>query len=85
MRNDPDIEGWCETCHQPCFGVYRDDGIGPYEYWGSKGVHHDWVVVSNCCEALVLSSNPCCSECGKDEVYDFGVCFDCYEKSNELS
>lgn len=21
---------------------YQDEGYGPYEYWGEKGVHHDW-------------------------------------------
>lgn len=25
-----------------CIWVAVDNGIGEYEYWGSKGVHHDW-------------------------------------------
>lgn len=23
-------------------GDYADHGIGAYEYWGARGVHHDW-------------------------------------------
>ena len=23
-------------------GEYADHGIGPYEYWGARGVHHEW-------------------------------------------
>lgn len=23
---------------------WTDNGIGPYEYWGARGVHHDWCV-----------------------------------------
>ena len=23
-------------------GEYSDHGIGGYEYWGARGVHHDW-------------------------------------------
>jgi hypothetical protein len=23
-------------------GEYVDEGIGAYEYWGARGVHHDW-------------------------------------------
>jgi hypothetical protein len=25
-------------------GGWVDNGIGPYEYWGDRGVHHDWGV-----------------------------------------
>jgi hypothetical protein len=34
-----------------------DNGIGPYEFWGSKGVHHDYCMESDCCEAAVLDGN----------------------------
>ena len=23
-------------------GEYADHGVGPYEYWGARGVHHEW-------------------------------------------
>lgn len=29
-------------------------GIGPYEFWGARGVHHDWQMLSPCCEAEVV-------------------------------
>ena len=29
-----------------------DEGIGAYD-WGAKGIHHDYVEVSNCCHAEV--------------------------------
>lgn len=28
-----------------------DEGIGPYEYFGAKGVHTAWVEVTDCCDA----------------------------------
>ncbi len=80
MRRDPEYapEGYCDSCGLPCIGVEHDEGIGAYEYFGSQGFHHDYVYRSNCCSALVLDSSPVCTECGKKEVYDCGLCFNCY-------
>lgn len=33
---------YCVGCKSWVMPVERDHGIGPYEYWGSLGVHHDW-------------------------------------------
>lgn len=46
--------GICSSCGAPCEAEYRDEGIGPYEYWGSRGVHEDWRWVSPCCGADVI-------------------------------
>lgn len=46
--------GICDACGAGCTGVLRDMGIGPYEYWGARGVHTDWQVVSPCCDAEVV-------------------------------
>ena len=56
MRRTPytDREGVCESCGTECSAVMQDEGIGDYEYWGSRGVHHDWVEVSPCCGAAVV-------------------------------
>jgi hypothetical protein len=73
-------EGWCEDCGQPCYGELHDDGIGPYEYWGCKGIDHRYVFLSDCCEAEILDQSPFCSECGKREIEDYGLCLECLEK-----
>lgn len=39
--------GYCENCEKDVRVVMIDMGIGPYEYWGSKGNHHAW---TECCE-----------------------------------
>jgi hypothetical protein len=46
--------GICEDCWQECQIVSVDYGIGAYEYWGAKGVHHDYGAGSSCCEAEVF-------------------------------
>lgn len=66
---DPGVAGWCESCQQPCTGVWVDTGIGAYEYWGEKGVDVCWSVVSHCCGADVLDRDPspaceCCDQPG---------------------
>jgi hypothetical protein len=45
------IETWCSECKKPCEVELVDDGIGPYEFWGMKGVDRRMVAVSDCCEA----------------------------------
>ena len=44
----------CVFCGGPCQAVSVDNGIGAYEYWGSKEVHHDWTVGSSCCGGDVV-------------------------------
>ena len=84
MRRDPEEapEGYCDNCGLPCFGVEHDEGIGAYEYFGAKGVDHRYVFLSDCCEAEILEHNPCCSECGKREIEDYGLCLECLGKED---
>jgi len=46
-------QGICSRCGNGCTATWVDFGIGPYEFWGSRGNHHDYQVVSPCCEALM--------------------------------
>lgn len=52
------ITGWCSCCQKECKGKTIDEGIGHYEFWGEKGIHHDYVTVSDCCEEEILESDP---------------------------
>lgn len=52
------VFGWCSECGKECEGKVIDDGIGTYEFWGSKCVDNDYKVVSDCCEGEVLEYNP---------------------------
>lgn len=79
MNDEETPEGYCDDCALPCYGVLVDEGIGAYEFWGQRGVHHDYVYKSNCCNAEILDQNPCCSECGKREIEDYGLCLACCE------
>lgn len=56
MRFDPDDmpEGICDRCGDFVTATVVDEGIGPYEFWGDKGVHHDYVTCSPCCNAEVV-------------------------------
>jgi len=44
----------CSECKQECYMLEKDFGIGSYECHGYRGVHHDYALVSDCCEAEVL-------------------------------
>lgn len=46
--------GICESCGEACTARVVDMGIGAYEYWGAREVHHDYQVVSPCCDAEVV-------------------------------
>lgn len=50
--------GWCEACGEECRPVIEDHGIGPYEFWGDRGVDRRLVEVSPCCGASVLKERP---------------------------
>lgn len=80
MKPNPEEtpEGYCDDCALPCYGVLVDEGIGAYEFQGSRGFHHDYTYKSHCCLSTILESSPVCDVCGKREVYDCGVCLDCY-------
>ena len=56
--NDNRPSGWCSACHKPATARQMDFGIGPYEYWGCRGFHHDLQWASPCCEAEVLETEP---------------------------
>lgn len=43
----------CSCCGAPVRGKVIDLGIGPYEFWGATGVHHEYTVSSECCEEAV--------------------------------
>lgn len=50
----PDIyRPTCTACGHKCTLVLVDHGIGPYEFWGAKGIDVDEQWSSNCCEADV--------------------------------
>ena len=40
----------CDCCGHEAEPVKVDMGIGPYEFWGARGVHHDYQTVTKCCE-----------------------------------
>lgn len=53
---DDDREhGICDCCGVPCTATKQDFGIGAYEFWGDRGVHHDWRYASPCCGAEVVA------------------------------
>lgn len=45
---------YCSECNKECDAVEMDFGIGPYEFWGFMGSHHNWQWVSQCCEGDLL-------------------------------
>lgn len=49
---DPTTE-ICSDCGRPCEGITVDNGIGPYEAGGRKGVDHFYEYLSDCCEAFI--------------------------------
>jgi len=67
---------------------HRDEGIGPYEYWGIKGVDKQLVeVCPTCGEEVDEGPLPSCSECGeplkKNENIDMSICLPCMEKEEK--
>lgn len=46
----PKAIGICSECKNHSAFKRVDDGIGSYEYWGARGVHHDYHWYSECCE-----------------------------------
>lgn len=65
---DPDDPGtqFCLECGEEVNIVKRDFGIGPYEYWGTRGVHHDYAWVCPKCEGTDYCKEAVrCHHCGK--------------------
>lgn len=63
---------YCEECGRECTIKIVDEGIGPYEYQGIKGVDHCWVISSYCHDAHVykdaaLTIPLCVEEVRQDE------------------
>lgn len=54
----------CSDCGKECEVIWIDVGIGPFEFWGAKGVDRSFQCVSLCCEA------PMHDEDGKEIDYD---------------
>ena len=78
------ITGWCSDCHEPCVSKPCDTGIGPYEYWGKRCLDRHIELLSSCCHADILESDPepHCDHCGKrapqDELDEYaGWCAQC--------
>ena len=44
---------YCVECGEECDVEWEDEGIGAYEYWGSKETHEAWVPSSVCCGSEV--------------------------------
>lgn len=47
----------CDCCGHLAEETTVDMGIGAYEFWGARGVHHDYQTVSRCCEAEIVEGN----------------------------
>lgn len=65
-----------------------DEGIGAYEYWGSRGVDHHWVAVCpDCGEYVEEGSLPGCEECGEEitqKQFDSGKLCEACTKLKEI-
>lgn len=49
---------YCTCCHEPCDVYLIDEGIGDYEYWGSKETHVLMTPYSECCRDEVTTKPP---------------------------
>lgn len=61
---------FCGCCGQPCSPRQVDNGIGAYEYWGSKGVDVRIDTESDCCDAPVFSDAALTKEYEYEPDYD---------------
>jgi len=48
-----EVYGYCPNCNKVVTVKTVDEGIGPYEYWGYKGWHHDYVDVCTECDGYI--------------------------------
>jgi len=67
---DP-MQGYCANCGKYVTAVKIDCGIGSYEFWGARGVHHDY--------------RPGCPECG-EEVNELATipCHNCLYEMDDI-
>jgi len=74
-QEDLSYEGYCRDCGHFVRTIVQDCGIGPYEFWGARGVHHDYRAVCPLCEGEVDggASQPC-HVCRHYEVEDNFEC-----------
>lgn len=73
FEDDQHYSGYCGNCGKfVSQTVTEDHGIGPYEYWGARGVHHDNREVCPHCgwEAVVQCSLPCHANCRHYDTED---------------
>lgn len=61
---------WCPWCEQESVAKVADNGIGPYEYWGVKGVHVHYEIVTECCEEPAMHLNDYNRELEIDDLVD---------------
>lgn len=53
-EEDDDLASiFCEGCQKYSNVRWEDVGIGGYEYWGGRGVDHQWILVTDCCREEV--------------------------------
>ena len=89
---DPDDPGtqFCLDCGEVVNIAKRDFGIGPYEFWGARGVDHSYAWVCPKCEGTdYINTNDAikCHQCGKwidktksTEDEDGALCDECTTK-----
>jgi hypothetical protein len=53
---------YCGYCKHACGVKWEDHGIGPYEYWGARGVDSQIVAVSDCCADAIYIDPECTDE-----------------------
>lgn len=79
-HDSPHYRGYCRECGKYVQTITEDHGIGPYEFWGARGVDKQLVEVCPECGGVVeeMASAPChvCLfevddfECGKGRDRD---------------
>ena len=60
----------CPECGEPCDAKPCDDGIGPYEYAGVKGIDSRPYSGSDCCDAELSDANAFEDDGRADYEYD---------------
>ncbi len=86
---DPDDPGnkFCLDCGEEVRIVKKDFGIGPYEFWGARGVDHDYHWVCSKCDGYnYCDEGVKCARCGKwldkEKAAEFEerlLCETCYD------
>ena len=76
----PPDEGYCICCGVITVPKWQDIGIGPYEFWGDRGVDVDWQLVSPCCSSD-MEELKYCEECGNvlffEDIQENPLCSMC--------